>query len=57
MTLLAYFDRINSDRVKRSLVKRLEKLGHTVLLRPAPLATWFYFRRNNSAKDRYAKQF
>ena len=27
-----YFDRTNEDRVKRQLVKRLEKLGYTVTL-------------------------
>jgi transposase len=32
-----YFDRRNSDAVRRSLVKRLQNLGHTVTLAPAPV--------------------
>ena len=30
-----HFDHINPDRVRRSLVKRLERLGHVVTLQPA----------------------
>jgi hypothetical protein len=30
-----HFDNINADRVRRSLVKRLERLGHVVTLQPA----------------------
>ena len=30
-----HFDNINADRVRRSLVKRLERLGHVVKLQPA----------------------
>jgi len=30
-----HFDSINADRVRRSLVKRLERLGHLVALQPA----------------------
>ncbi len=30
-----YFDRQNTERIKRSLVKRLERLGNTVVLTPA----------------------
>jgi transposase len=30
-----YFDRINQSRITRSLVRRLERLGHTVVLQPA----------------------
>jgi hypothetical protein len=29
-----YFDRLNSENLKRYLVKRLEKLGHKVTLEP-----------------------
>ena len=29
-----HFDTINADRVRRSLVKRLERLGHQVILQP-----------------------
>lgn len=29
-----YFDRLNSDRLRRSLVRRLERLGHKVTLQP-----------------------
>jgi transposase len=32
-----YFDRRNADAVRRSLVKRLQNLGHTVTLAPAPV--------------------
>jgi transposase len=32
-----YFDRRNADAISRSLVKRLQNLGHTVSLSPAPL--------------------
>jgi transposase len=32
-----YFDRRNADAVRRSLVKRLQKLGHSVTLSPAPV--------------------
>jgi transposase len=32
-----YFDRRNADAVRRSLVKRLQNLGHTVSLSPAPV--------------------
>jgi transposase len=32
-----YFDRRNADAVRRSLVKRLQNLGHTVTLTPAPV--------------------
>jgi transposase len=32
-----YFDQINADRVKRSLVRRLERLGHKVILEPLPI--------------------
>lgn len=32
-----YFDRRNAAAVRRSLVKRLENLGHTVTLAPAPV--------------------
>jgi hypothetical protein len=30
-----HFDNINADRVRRSLVRRLERLGHVVTLQPA----------------------
>lgn len=30
-----HLDNINADRVRRSLVKRLERLGHVVTLQPA----------------------
>ena len=30
-----HFDSINADRVRHSLVKRLERLGHVVTLQPA----------------------
>jgi transposase len=30
-----YFDRLNPTRLTRSLVRRLERLGHTVILQPA----------------------
>ena len=30
-----YFDRRNADAVRRSLVKRLQKLGHSITLAPA----------------------
>jgi transposase len=29
-----YLDRLNADRLKRSLVRRLERLGHKVTLQP-----------------------
>ena len=29
-----YFDRLNADAIRRSLVRRLEKLGHRVILEP-----------------------
>jgi transposase len=32
-----YFDRRNADAVRRALVKRLQHLGHTVTLAPAPV--------------------
>jgi transposase len=32
-----YFDRRNADAVRRSLVKRLQNLGHSVTLAPAPV--------------------
>ena len=32
-----YFDRRNTDAVRRSLVRRLQKLGHSVTLAPAPV--------------------
>ena len=31
---LDHFDRLNKNRLERSLVKRLEKLGHRVILEP-----------------------
>jgi len=31
-----YFDRINPEGLRRYLVKRLERLGHQVVLLPAP---------------------
>lgn len=31
-----YFDRINKDKTRANLVKRLEKLGHKVILEPLP---------------------
>jgi len=31
-----YFDRLNADAIRRSLVRRLEKLGHRVTLEPIP---------------------
>lgn len=34
-----YFDRRSADAVRRSLVKRLEKLGHAVSLSPAPVVS------------------
>jgi transposase len=30
-----YFDRLDRDRLTKRLVKRLERLGHTVCLQPA----------------------
>ena len=33
-----YFDRLQGDRLARHLVKRLESLGHRVILQPAPKA-------------------
>ena len=35
---LDYFDRINKDQLEKSLVKRLEKLGHRVTLQPSVAA-------------------
>lgn len=35
---LDYFDRLNKDQLERSLVKRLEKLGHRVILEPSVAA-------------------
>jgi hypothetical protein len=35
-----YFDRRNADAVRRSLVKRLQKVGHSVTLAPAPVFSW-----------------
>jgi len=32
-----YFDRLNANSIKRSLVRRLERLGHKVVLEPLPL--------------------
>ncbi len=32
---LDYFDRLNKEHLEKSLVKRLEKLGHRVILQPA----------------------
>ena len=32
-----YFDRRSADAVRRSLIRRLENLGHTVSLSPAPV--------------------
>jgi transposase len=32
---LDYFDRLNKEHLEKSLVKRLEKLGHRVILEPA----------------------
>jgi hypothetical protein len=29
-----YFDRLNADAIRRSLVRRLERLGHRVTLEP-----------------------
>jgi len=31
-----YFDRLNADAIRRSLVRRLERLGHRVTLEPLP---------------------
>jgi transposase len=31
-----YFDRLNADAIRRSLVRRLERLGHRVILEPIP---------------------
>jgi transposase len=31
-----YFDRLNADAIRRSLVRRLERLGHRVTLEPIP---------------------
>ncbi|PYV09181.1 MAG: IS110 family transposase, partial [Acidobacteria bacterium] len=31
-----YFDRINAEGLKRYLVRRLERMGHQVVLTPAP---------------------
>ena len=31
-----YFDRLHPERLKRSLVRRLERLGHRVILEPLP---------------------
>lgn len=31
-----YFDRLNADAIRRSLVRRLERLGHKVTLEPLP---------------------
>ena len=28
------FDRLNADAIRRSLVRRLERLGHRVILKP-----------------------
>jgi len=33
-----YFDRLNEQAVKNRLVKRLEKMGHKVILEPKPQA-------------------
>ena len=33
-----YFDRLQGDRLARHLVKRLESLGHRVILEPVPRA-------------------
>jgi len=33
-----YFDRLDAERTTRGLVKRLERLGHKVLLEPANTA-------------------
>ena len=33
-----YFDRIHSDSLKRYLVKRLQQLGHKVILEPMEAA-------------------
>ena len=33
-----HFDNINADRVRHSLVRRLEPLGHVVTLQPAVLS-------------------
>ena len=30
-----YFDRLNQTRITHALVRRLERLGHTVILQPA----------------------
>jgi transposase len=34
-----YFDRLNKERLEKSLIKRLEKLGHRVFLEPAQAVT------------------
>jgi transposase len=31
-----YFDRLNADAIRRSRVRRLERLGHRVILVPLP---------------------
>ncbi len=43
-----HFDNMNADRVRRSLVRRLERLGNRVTLEP--LTHWHraYFRRSES---------
>jgi hypothetical protein len=46
-----YFDRRNADAVRRSLLKRLQNLGHTVNLAPAPVFSWEYLPKLGSGGE------
>jgi len=43
-----HFDRIDVNRIRRSLARRLERLGHKVTLAPLALTARRYFRRSSS---------
>jgi transposase len=42
-----YFDTLHTERTKQRLVRRLESLGHQVVLQPKPRRPDLYFRRNS----------
>jgi transposase len=45
-----HFDRIDVNRIRRSLVRRLERLGHKVTLEPLAQTARRYFRRSREIR-------
>ena len=47
-----YFDQLNAEGLRRSLVRRLDRLGHQATLQPRPVTprSAGYFRRSNSRR-------